>query len=93
MHESPLRWQTQTIKCFYLQKFKYCAYESTNKQEIVEGIDHLMDDSLVIPTGQPWEQETFLPVIKRLMKREKEVRKAEEKATLLRSRCKMNKKK
>ena len=73
---------------FFPQKFKYCAYESMCKQDILEGIDHLMDDSLVIPTGQPWECETLIPIINRLVKKEKEVRIAEETTTLLRSKCK-----
>ena len=47
-----------------------------------------MDDSIVVPTGQPWEPETFLPVISRLMKKEKQDRKVEEAVTCVRkSKC------
>ena len=61
-----------------LQKFKYCAYGSTIKKDLVDGLDTFMEDSLVLPTGQHYEEDTLMPILQRIMKKGKEVKENEE---------------
>ena len=49
------------------------AYDAAYRQDILDGFDTFMDNSLVLPVGQHYDQETLLPILHKLMKKEKEV--------------------
>lgn len=54
------------------QNFKSCVYEATSKEDLVDGINAFMDQSLVVPTGQHWEEEVLMPFLRGIIFKQKE---------------------
>ena len=57
--------------CYTLQRFKDVAYDAAFRQDLLDEFDQFMDDSLVLPIGQRYDQETLLPILHKLMEKEK----------------------
>lgn len=49
------------------------AYEASFRRDLLDGFDVFMDDSIVLPMGQHYDQDTLLPILHKFMKREREV--------------------
>ena len=64
--------------CLPLKKFKQCAYEALDGKDLLDGLFEFMGDSVVVPTGQEWEDEVMMPFLQRIISKQKEMKKAEQ---------------
>ena len=51
--------------------FKFCAYSSLDRHDLLDGLDAFMDHSLVLPYGQTWDKDTLYPVLERIIEKHK----------------------
>ena len=48
------------------------VYEASSKQCLVDGIKSFLDNSVVLPTGQRWDEDVLAPVIRRIIAKQQQ---------------------
>ncbi len=48
------------------------------RKDVLDGLDTFMEDSLVLPTGQEYEDDTLLPILQKLVRKRKETKMLED---------------
>ena len=68
-----------------LQKFNHCVYEARDGKDLLDGLFEFMGDSVVVPTGQEWEDDVMKPFLDALISKHKEIKKKSDEVTIRRN--------